>query len=106
MSKNTGFSVNKPRPWTKNNKENQEIQSEASAHAEHLYRSFYGRGENKYAIYPSYWPGSWGKAPLLGIVSADNEFLAERLAYDKGILSPFNCTFQPKFKKLNPESRK
>lgn len=66
------------------------------------YREFFGRGEYKYAIYPSYWDEKkWGKAPMLGIVNADNEFLAERLAYDRGILpTPFNCTFQPRFKNL------
>lgn len=65
------------------------------------YRNFYGKGDYKFAIYPSYWKDAWGRAPLLGIVFADNEFLAERLAYDRGILpSPCNCTFKPKIKNL------
>lgn len=64
------------------------------------YREFYGRGEFRWAIYPATWKESWGRAPLLGIVAADDEFLAERLAYDKGILNPHNCTFQPRFKNL------
>lgn len=66
------------------------------------YRKFFGRGVNRYAVYPSYWADTWGKPPLLGIVSADNEFLAERVCYDRGILSPNNCTFKPKFKVLPP----
>lgn len=70
------------------------------------YRTFFGKGEYKFAIYPSYWKDSWGKSPLLGIVHADNEFLAERLAYDRGILpTPFNCTFQPKIKNLGPVNK-
>lgn len=72
-----------------------------------LYRSFYGRGDYKFGIFPSYWKDTWGKAPLLGIVFADNEFLAERLAYDRGILpTPFNCTFQPKIKNLGVNKSK
>jgi hypothetical protein len=67
------------------------------------YRNFYGRGEFRYGIFPSYWKDSWGRAPLLGIVFADNEFLAEKLAYDRGYLpSPCNCTFRPKIKNLGP----
>jgi hypothetical protein len=65
------------------------------------YRAFIGRA-NKYAVYPSYWAKSWGQAPLLGVVTADNEFLAERAAYDRGILNPANCTFRGKFKLLQP----
>lgn len=64
------------------------------------YREFFGRGEFRYAITPDFWKGSWGKPPILGIVAADNEFLAERIAFDKGILNPYNCTFKPKFKNL------
>lgn len=76
---------------------------EEARELESLYRSFYGRGEFKFGIYPSFWKDSWGRAPLLGIIYADNEFLAERLAYDRGVLpSPFNCTFQPKIKNLGP----
>lgn len=71
------------------------------------YRNFFGRGAYKFAIYPSYWKDSWGKSPLLGIVYADNEFLAERLAYDRGILpTPCNCTFGPKIKNLGPANTK
>lgn len=73
--------------------------------AELRYRQFFGRGENRYLIYPSYWPRGWGIPPLLGVVQADNEFLAERLAYDRGILSPHNCTFQPKFKLITKENQ-
>lgn len=70
------------------------------------YKEFFGPGEFRFAIYPSYWKDSWGKAPLLGIVAADNEFLAERLAYDKGILpTPFNCTFQPKIKNIGANKK-
>lgn len=64
------------------------------------YKQFYGRGDFRFAIYPNNWKDAWGKPPLLGIVSADNEFLAERLAFDKGILNPHNCTFQPKIKNI------
>jgi hypothetical protein len=72
-----------------------------------MYRNFFGRGDYKFAIYPSHWKDAWGRAPLLGIVFADNEFLAERLAYDKGILpTHFNCTFQPKIKNLGPNRSK
>ena len=71
---------------------------------ENQYKNFFGRGEHRFAIYPSYWKDSWGPAPLLGIVAADNAFLAERLAYDRGILpTSFNCTFQPKIKILSPK---
>lgn len=70
------------------------------------YKEFYGRGEFRFAFYPSYWKDSWGRAPLLGIVAADNEFLAERLAYDKGVLpSAFNCTFQAKIKNIGPNKK-
>lgn len=65
------------------------------------YREFFGPGEFRFAIYPSHWKDAWGKVPLLGIVAADDEFLAEKLAYDRGILpTPFNCTFQPKIKNI------
>lgn len=66
------------------------------------YKQFFGRGENRYMIYPDYWKESWGKAPLLGIVFADNEFLAERLAYDRGILNPNNRSFGARIKNLGP----
>lgn len=77
-------------------------EKDLAAYSAAQYRQFYGRGENRYAIYPSYWKDSWGKPPLLGIVNADNEFLAEKLAYDKGMLVPNNCTFQPKIKNIGP----
>ena len=51
------------------------------------YKDFYGRGDKKYGVYPPMWDDKHGNPPLLGIVFADNEFLAERLAYDRG-LSP------------------
>jgi len=83
--------------------EDRQAQKEAEQFAHNQYRNFFGRGEFKFAFYPSYWKDSWGRAPLLGIVFADNEFLAERLAYDRGVLpSAFNCTFQPKIKNLGP----
>jgi hypothetical protein len=69
------------------------------------YRQFYGRGDYRYAIYPDNWKDTWGKPPLLGIISADNEFLAERLAYDKGVLNPYNCTFQPRIKNIGPNKK-
>lgn len=66
-----------------------------------LYRNFFGRGKNKYQVFPDYWPKAWGQAPLLGVVYADDEFLAERVAYDNGILpTHFNCTFGPRFKQV------
>jgi len=80
-------------------------EKEQAAFASAQYRQFFGRGENRYAFYPDYWKGSWGKPPLLGIVSADNEFLAERIGFDKGILNPYNCTFQPKIKLLGPNKK-
>lgn len=49
------------------------------------YREFFGPGENKYGIYPPAWNPIYGRAPLIGIVYADNEFLAEKLAYDRGM---------------------
>jgi hypothetical protein len=66
-----------------------------------MYREFFGRGKNRYQVYPDNWPKNWGPTPLLGVVYADDEFLAERVAYDCGVLpTHFNCTFQPKFKQL------
>lgn len=67
------------------------------------YRSFFGRGENKYGIYPPNWAKRWGPAPLLGIVFADNEFLAEKLAFDKGI-SPCD-TQAPVIRFMGPNKR-
>lgn len=46
-------------------------------------------------IYPDYWKPSWGQPPLLGTVSAINEFEAERKAYNKELLR-VNFTFGPK----------
>jgi hypothetical protein len=62
-------------------------------------RSFYGPGKYVYAIYPDYWKESWGPKPLLGHVTADDEFYAEREAYSKNLL-PVNFTFGPKAVKL------
>lgn len=71
-----------------------------------MYREFFGRGEHRFAIYPdSGWKASWGKPPLLGIVSADDEFLAEKLAYDRGMANPNNCSFGLKIKKIGPNSK-
>lgn len=78
---------------------------EVAAFAYTQYKQFFGRGENRYAIYPDYWKDSWGRPPLLGIVAADDEFLAVKLAFDKGILNPYNCSFQPKIKYLGPNKK-
>ena len=68
------------------------------------YREFFGEGENKYGIFPPIWKAKWGKAPMLGIVRADNEFLAEKLAYDRG-LNP--CpSLPPKIKFLGVVTRR
>jgi|HigsolmetaAR204D_1030405.scaffolds.fasta_scaffold10916_4 hypothetical protein len=62
--------------------------------------SFYGPGKYKFAIYPDYWKESWGEKPLLGYVWADDEFYAEREAYNRGLLT-VNFTFRPKAVKLH-----
>lgn len=80
-------------------------EKEISSFNEAQYRQFYGRGDNRYAIYPDNWKEIWGKPPLLGIISADNEFLAERLAFDRGMLNPNNCTFKPKIKNIGPNRK-
>lgn len=49
----------------------------------------------KYAIYPDWWPESWGEPPLIGHVRADSEFDAIRAAYDADLLV-VNRTFEPK----------
>lgn len=68
-----------------------------------LYREFYGKGSNRFAFYAgSGWKSEWGTAPMFGIVVADDEFLAERLAYDRGLINPFNCTFRYRIKNLGP----
>lgn len=54
---------------------------------DYLYRKFFGRGENKYGVYPPGWSENlYGRAPILGIVYADDEFLAEKVAYDRGLV--------------------
>jgi hypothetical protein len=58
-------------------------------------RSFYGTGKFKWAVYPDYWKSKWGEPPLLGHVYADNEFCAEREAYNRGLLT-LNYTIRPK----------
>ena len=78
---------------------------ETTAYLNGQYKQFFGRGEYRFAIYPSYWKDVWGKPPLLGIVMADNEFLAERLASDRGMINPHNATFQPRFKNLGPNRK-
>jgi len=71
--------------------------------AEYNYRKFFDRGENKYGIYPPGWSEQrYGRAPLLGIVYADNEFLAEKAAYDRG-LTP--GSMPPVVKLLGPARR-
>lgn len=68
-----------------------------------LYREFYGKGSNRFAFYAGAgWKPEWGNAPMFGIVVADDEFLAERLAYDRGLINPFNCTFRYRIKNLGP----
>jgi hypothetical protein len=72
---------------------------EEQRYADYLHRQFYGRGETKWLIYAGKgWSTSWGTPPMLGVVYADNEFLAERLAAERGILNPNNATFKPLFK--------
>lgn len=51
-------------------------------------------GKYRWAVYPDYWKDSWGRRPLLGHVIADDEFYAEREAYNRGLL-PVNFTFRP-----------
>jgi len=71
-----------------------------------MYREFFGPGQFRFAIYPDGgWKTSWGKPPLLGLVNADDEFLAEKLAYDRGFANPHNCTFGLKIKKIGPNSK-
>lgn len=70
---------------------------------EYFYRKFFGRGENKYGIYPPGWSETlYGRAPMLGIVYADDEFLAEKVAYDRG-LTPGSTP--PVVKLLGPARR-
>lgn len=60
----------------------------SSQEAEYAYRKFFGRGENKYGVYPQGWSENlYGRAPMLGIVYADDEFLAKKVAYDRGLAS-------------------
>ena len=70
---------------------------------ENQYRTFFGNGTEKYAIYAPGWGKKLGRAPLLGIVYADNEFLAEKLAYDRGITPSPNL--KPKIKHLGSVKR-
>lgn len=58
-------------------------------------------GKYRWAVYPDYWKESWGKKPLLGYVTADDEFYAEREAYNRGLLI-VNYTFRPEVIKLGP----
>lgn len=103
MNKNNSYSNSRENRNKDFSQEDLDFEREVKRAAILQYREFYGRGDYKFAIFPSYWKDAWGRAPLLGIVFADNEFLAERLAYDRGILpSPCNCTFKPKIKNLGP----
>jgi hypothetical protein len=52
-------------------------------------------GKNLYKIYPDNWNEKWGVPPLLGVVTADDEFYAVRAAYDRGLLS-VNFSFTPR----------
>lgn len=63
--------------------------------------SLYGRGEYKWEIYPDFWKKSWGIKPKLGVVYANDEFYAKRIAYDRGLL-PVNWTFEPEPVKVGP----
>lgn len=95
---NTGFAP------TSDDTHNDNLDANSSSRDAALYRQFFGRGRNKYEVYPDYWSKTWGPIPRLGVVYADNEFLAEKIAYDCGILpTPFNCTFGPKFKQINSQ---
>lgn len=64
------------------------------------FRSFYGSGKFKFAIYPDYWKDTWGQKPLLGYVWADDEFYAVREAYSKNLLT-MNYTFGPRAVKVH-----
>lgn len=66
----------------------------SSAEAPRRQRSFYGPGKFKWLIYPDYWAPTWGPKPSLGIVFADDEFCAEREAYNRGLLT-VNYTIRP-----------
>jgi len=67
---------------------------------------FYGFGKYVWAIYPDYWPEKWGRQPLFGYVSADDRFIAERVAYDVGLVYR-NDTFKPKaVKSVMPKTSK
>jgi hypothetical protein len=68
-------------------------------------RSFYGPGKYRFAIYPDYWKEAWGKKPLLGFVWADDEFYAEREAYNRGLLT-MNYTFRPQAVRVHTPSTK
>lgn len=71
--------------------------------AEYSYRKFFGRGENKYGVYPPSWNEEfYGRAPLLGIIYADDEFLAEKVAYDRGLVPG---SMPPVVKLLGPARR-
>jgi hypothetical protein len=71
--------------------------------AAYNYRNFFGRGENKYAVYPPSWNEQWyGRAPMLGMVFADDEFLAEKAAYDRGLVPG---SMPPVVKLLGPVRR-
>ncbi|HET8686529.1 MAG TPA: hypothetical protein VFM18_07670 [Methanosarcina sp.] len=56
-------------------------------------------GKYLWEVYPDYWKESWGKIPLLGRVVADDEFYAEREAYNRGLLI-VNYTFRPRVIKV------
>lgn len=70
---------------------------------EYNYRKFFGRGENKYGVYPPGWSENlYGRAPMIGIVYADDEFLAEKVAYDRGLVLG---SVPPVIKALGPAKR-
>lgn len=67
------------------------------------YRDFFGQGANKYGIYPPGWSEQrYGRAPMLGIVHADDEFLAEKTAYDRDL---YRGSTSPVVKYLGPAKR-
>lgn len=71
--------------------------------ASYNYRKFFGLGDNRYGIYPPGWSEQrHGKAPMLGIVFADDEFLAEKTAYDRDL---YRGTTPPVVKLLGPVKR-
>jgi hypothetical protein len=64
------------------------------------YKFFFGKGKYRFLIIPDYWKENWGRPPTFGTVNADDEFLAQRLASDRGLINPYNCSFGYTFKNI------